>query len=129
MIRDQKGFTYPLTLSLLIVFLFFFSIRVEQLLTERKFMHNAKIMLVQEYYMLTTEKKMEKVLQSGDGTSVPTSGSFVYREGQMNYQIEPPSGNTQKITFTLQLTSGEVTYGYGYYDINTKNLVKWIEKN
>ncbi|MGG5255070.1 competence type IV pilus minor pilin ComGG [Neobacillus sp. SM06] len=127
MIHSQKGFTYPLTLSLLLIFFIFFSIRVDQLLTERKFTYNTKISLVQEYYMLTTAKKVEKILQTGDGTT--TSGSFSYRDGTINYQIDPPSGSIQKFTLTLKLKSGETVNGYGFYDTNLKMLTKWVEKS
>ncbi len=127
MIHNQKGFAYPLTLSLLIIFFIFFSIRVEQHLTERKFTYNTKISHMQEYYMLTTSKKVEKILQTGDGTT--TSGSFAFRDGTINYQIDPPSGSIQKFTLTLQLKSGETVYGYGFYDTVSKKLTKWVEKS
>ena len=127
MIQNQKGFTYPLTLSLLLIFFIFFSIRVEQLLVERKFSYNTKILLMQEYYMLTSAKKMEKILQTGDGA--PTIGSFAYRDGTINYQLDPPNGSTLKFTLILQLKSGETIYGYGFYDTNSKKLTKWVEKS
>lgn len=128
MITNQKGFTYPLTLSLLIVFLFFFSIRGGQLLNERRLFHVTQVLQQQEYYMLTSERKTRQLFQSG-GTSALTDGTFTYQYGTMNYHTDPPSGTTQKVTFTLQMNSGEVTLSYAFYDINTKALVKWIEKN
>ncbi|MCQ6278085.1 competence type IV pilus minor pilin ComGG [Bacillus sp. EB600] len=127
MSKNQKGFTYPLTLAILITFLIFFSIQVQQLLTERKMHQETKIILQQEYYMLTTVKKMEGKLQSGD--LVETKGTFQFLNGYVDYQADLPSGSTQKITFTLHLHSGETAVGFGYFDKNLKKLVKWIEKN
>lgn len=128
MINNQKGFTYPLTLSLLIVFLFFFSIRGGQLLNERRLFQVTQVLQQQEYYMLTSERKVRKIFQSG-GSSAVADGTFTYQHGKMNYHADAPSGTTQKVTFTLQMNSGEVTLSYAFYDINTRALVKWIEKN
>lgn len=126
MSKNQKGFTYPLTLAVLISFLIFFSIQVQQLLTERKMLHETKIILQQEYYMLTTVKKMEGELS---GAPVGARGTFQFINGYVDYQADLPSGSTQKITFTLHLHSGETAVGFGYFDKNLKKLVKWIEKN
>lgn len=129
MIRNENGFTYPLTLSLLIVFLLFFSVRVELLLTERKFIHDTQTTYLQEYYMLTTEKKIEKLLKSGGSNALPVNGTYTYREGVMEYIADPPVGSSQRIAFTLHLNSGEVTRSYGYFDIQNNTILKWIEKN
>lgn len=99
------------------------------LLTERKFIYNTRITYMQEYYMLTTEKKIEKLLKSGGSNALPVNGTFSYREGLMEYSTAPPVGSTQKIEFTLHLNSGEVTKCYGYFDIYDNTVLKWIEKN
>jgi competence protein ComGG len=77
--KNENGFTYPLTLSILIIFLFFFSIRVEQLLSERKMAHETKKILEQEYYLLSSAKKIEKILQDGD--PIQPKGTFNYNYG------------------------------------------------
>lgn len=77
--------------------------------------------------MLATVKKIEKQLQSGE--SMQTAGKYTYLYGTMDYQIDPPSGNLQKITFTLHLNTGETGQGFGYYDQNLKKMSKWVEKN
>lgn len=123
---NQRGFTYPLTLSILIVFLFYFSTHVEQLLEERKMFHETKIILQQEYYTLVSVKKMEKILQS---QTLLGKGTLTFRYGKMDYLAALPSGNTQQITFTLYLQSGQSSLGFGFYDSNSKKLIKWVEKN
>lgn len=125
--NNEGGFTYPLTLSILILFLFFFSTKVEQLLIDRKMAHETKIILLQEYYMLTSAKKIENMLQSVD--SIQANGTFAYRYGNMDYKSDIPADTTQKISFTLRLYSGETFLGFGYYDTFTKKMIKWIEKN
>ena len=126
MIKNENGFTYPITLSILIIFLLFFSIRVEQLLSERKMALETKKILEQEYYLLTSTKKIEKILQDGD--SIQPKGTFNYTNGELVFQANIPAGEIQEISFTLQLHSGEISKGIGYYDLNLKKMVKWIEK-
>jgi hypothetical protein len=125
--KDENGFTYPLTLSILIIFLFFFSIRVEQLLSERKMAHETKKILEQEYYMLSSAKKIEKILQ--DGGPIELKGTFDYKYGKLDYQANIPTNELQEITFNLQLDSGEISKEIGYFDIRSKKMVKWIEIN
>jgi hypothetical protein len=127
MIKNQKGFTYALTLSILISFLVFFSIQVQQLLVEKKVYHETKIIIQQEYYMLVSVKKMEAKFQSGE--TIATKGTFQFHNGHVDYTADTPSGSTQRITFTLKLHSGETATGFGYYDRSLKKIIKWIEKN
>ncbi|MGG1679836.1 competence type IV pilus minor pilin ComGG [Neobacillus sp. NRS-1170] len=125
--NSQSGFTYPLTLCLLILFLIFFSIHVEQLLTERKMVHETGTILQEEYYFLSAVKKMENLFQSVG--AIPLKGTLVYQKGNMGYQAETPAGYVQKVNFTLTLYSGETAYGIGYFETRTKKLIKWIEMN
>jgi competence protein ComGG len=127
MIKNQRGFTYPLTLSLLLSFLIFFSIQVDQLLAEEKMFHETKNILLEEYYMFISMKNVEKKLQTGE--TIAQKGTIPYLNGTVSYQADLPSGSTQKITFTLQLPTGETIIGIGYFDKNLKRLTKWVEKN
>ncbi|MDQ0197313.1 competence type IV pilus minor pilin ComGG [Neobacillus ginsengisoli] len=124
--KNEKGFTYPLTLCVLILFLLFFSSHVERLLTEKEMAHETALILQQDYYFLTTVKKIEKLYQS---TGIQLKGSFKYINGKMDYQAETPIGTSQKISFTLRLNSGETVIGRGYFDIKLKRMVKWLEMN
>ncbi|MEH7074027.1 competence type IV pilus minor pilin ComGG [Neobacillus drentensis] len=124
--NNEKGFTYPLTLCLLILFLLFFSGRVEQLLSGRKMAQETKIIQLEEYYFLSSVKKVEVIFQKS-GT-LPIKGTFKFGKGTMDYQSETPIGYSQKVNFTLQLNIGKVTAnGRGYFDTRTKRLTKWLE--
>jgi hypothetical protein len=125
--KEEKGFTYPLTLIVLLLFLTFFSVRVDQLLTERKMAHETSTILQQEYYFLSSIKKVGHMYQSG--ASIPTKGTILYLKGIMEYQSEKPIGNVQKINFTLHLNSGETIIGRGYFDTTLKRNIKWVEIN
>jgi len=125
-VREQ-GFTYPLTLCLLILFLLFFSMHIEQLLTKRKMELETTVILEQEYYFLSSVKKLEELYQK-EG-SIPVKGTIIFVNGTMNYQAEPPSASIQMVNFTLFLNSRfpEPTLGFGYYNTGSKKLVKWVE--
>jgi hypothetical protein len=121
----EGGFTYPLTLILFLLFLLLFSVKVEQLLGERKMAHETQTIFQQEYYYLNSIKKIEKLYQSY--STLPIKGQFTYANGRMDYQAETPIGSTQKVNFTLQLTSGELVRGKGTFDITKKKLSRWEE--
>jgi ComG operon protein 7 len=124
--NNEKGFTYPLTLCLLIIFLVFFSMNIEKLLSEQKLAHETAVILRQEYYFHSSVRKLEMAFQT-DGT-FPEKGTFRFVSGTIDYQAEPLTGYIQKVNFTLRLnTSGETVIGRGFFDTRTKSLSKWIE--
>jgi competence protein ComGG len=123
--NNEKGFTYPLTLCLLILVLLFFSMHIEQLLSERKMAHETATILQEEYYFLSSVKKIEVLFQSL-GT-IPAKGTITYVNGNMDYQAETQTGYIQKVNFILRLNSGEEIIGRGFFDTRTKKLSKWVE--
>lgn len=123
--NNERGFTYPLTLCIVILFLLFFSMHVEKLLTKRKLAHETAAILQQEYYFLSSVKKVEKLFQSG-GT-IPAKGTIIYLKGTMEYQAETPIGFVQKVNFTVRLDSNEAVIGRGFFDTRSKKLIKWVE--
>ncbi|MEH7484365.1 competence type IV pilus minor pilin ComGG [Neobacillus drentensis] len=124
--NNEKGFTYPLTLCLIIIFLLFFSVRIEQLLSERKMAHETAIILQEEYYFLSSVKKVEVIFQKSG--ILPVKGTISFVNGTMDYQVETPTGYVQKVNFTLHLLAVDKTFiGRGYFDTRTKRLSKWVE--
>ncbi|MED4228631.1 competence type IV pilus minor pilin ComGG [Neobacillus cucumis] len=122
---DERGFTYPLTLCTLLLFLIFFSMHIEQLLSEHKMAVETATIFKQEYYFLSSAKKVESLYQTR-GT-MPAKGTFVYVNGTMDYKSETPSAYVQIVDFTLVLHLREPIVGYGYFDTRSKSLIKWVE--
>ncbi|MEH7115799.1 competence type IV pilus minor pilin ComGG [Neobacillus vireti] len=123
--KNEHGFTYPLTLCILLLFLIFFSMHIEQLLSEEKMQVETKAILKQEYYFLSSVKKVELLYQSKG--IMPAKGTFVYVNGTMNYRAEPASAYVQIVDFTLVLNSVDPVVGYGYFDTRSKSLIRWVE--
>jgi competence protein ComGG len=109
------------------VFLLFFSIRVDLLLGEKRLSGQMEIILQEEYYFFSSVKKLENTLKS-KGT-ISTKGTIKYINGDMDYQTASQTGTLQTIDFTLRLNSGITVIGRGYFDTKLKKITKWVEKN
>lgn len=125
--KDERGFAYPLTLAVLLLFLLIFSYRVEQLLTERKLADETELILQEDYYFHSSVKKIENIFKTSG--AIPTKGTFSFIKGNMEYQAEAPIGSSQRINFTLKMKSGETLICRGFFDTNAKKLIKWTELN
>jgi hypothetical protein len=127
MLKNEKGFTYPYVLMMIILFCFFFTYQVQFYLSEKKFFHESAIILKQEYYMHTAVKKIETALKSN--LLSLGFGKYDYQTGQAIFRVESYSSNLLKITITIKLNTLEEIVGYAYYDINQKKMTKWVERN
>jgi hypothetical protein len=127
MIQNEKGFTYPLVMMMIILFCFFFTYQVQFYLSEKKFFHESAVILKQEYYMHSAVKKIETALQSN--LLSPGSGQYDFQNGQAIFRVESYSSNLLKITITIKLNTLEEIVGYAYYDSNQKKMTKWVERN
>lgn len=125
--KDERGFAYPLTLAVLLLFVLIFTFRVEQLLTERKLAAVTETILQEDYYFHSSIKKIEKILETGE--TLPSKGTFSYSNGNIEYQAETPIGSSQRINFTLKMKSGETLICRGFFDTKVKKLMKWTELN
>lgn len=127
MIQNEKGFTYPLVLMMIILFCFFFTYQLQFYLSEKKFFHESAVILKQEYYMHTAVKKIETALQGSLNST--GSGQYKFQTGLAIFRVESYSSNLLKITITIKLNTLEEIVGYAYYDINQKKMTKWVERN
>lgn len=123
--KKENGFTYPLTLMMLLLFLLFFSMKIEWLVSERKMSQENSLIMLEEYYYLSSVRKIEKLYQSG--SIIPAKSTIVFEKGSMVFQSDKPIGTSQSINFTLHLNTGETVIARGYFDINSKKLTKWLE--
>ncbi|AGK54879.1 competence type IV pilus minor pilin ComGG [Bacillus sp. 1NLA3E] len=126
MFINQKGFTYPLSLCMLLLFSTFVLLHTQLYLNEKKLAHETETILNQEYYLLSSVRKIESQLRNGE--PINNSGVLSFREGKVDY-IKEDLGVSLKITFTMTLNTGEKSIGFGYYDKNLKKMIKWVEKN
>ncbi|PLR99922.1 competence type IV pilus minor pilin ComGG [Bacillus sp. T33-2] len=125
---NEKGFTYPVSICLLMFFSFTLVINLQQYVTEKRFNKETETILKQEYYMMGAVRQVERLLK--DGTLQGSSGGTIqYRTGEVIYEIKPLTASTDQITFRLKLDTNEESIGFANYDKEMKKMTKWVERN
>ena len=128
MLRNQKGFTYPLTLCLLILLSTTLTIQIEQYITEKRMLNETETILKQDYYFLSTIELLQSQIAISD--PMPTTGSLDFNDGQVSYTIVELSEKELeiKLILTMKRGNGEVE-GSAFYDKSLGKIVKWNEMN
>lgn len=131
MVRNEKGFTYPLTFCLLLLISLLLTIFLEQFIAEKRLNEQSVIILKQEYYFLSSVMNVEneiRLLEDESDESV-VSGKLMFSDGQMDYKTEKLTEGLLRVMFDLRMDGLPVVSGIGYYDKDEEKMVKWIEKN
>ena len=128
MLRNQKGFTYPLTLCLLILLSTTLTIQIEQYITEKRMLNETETILKQDYYFLSTIELLQSQIAISD--PMPTTGFLDFNDGQVSYTIVELSERELeiKLILTMKRGNGEVE-GSAFYDKSLGKIVKWNEMN
>ena len=128
MLRNQKGFTYPVTLCLLILLSTVLTIQIEQYITEKRMLNQTETILKQDYYFLSTIESLQSQIAISD--PMPTTGFLDFNDGQVSYTIIELSEKEIEIKLILMMKrgNGEVK-GSAFYDKSLGEIVKWNEMN
>jgi ComG operon protein 7 len=128
MLRNQKGFTYPVTLCLLILLSTVLTIQIEQYITEKRMLNQTETILKQDYYFLSTIESLQSQIAISD--PMPTTGFLDFNDGQVSYTIIELSEKEIeiKLILTMKRGNGEVK-GSAFYDKSLGEIVKWNEMN
>ena len=128
MLRNQKGFTYPLTLCLLILLSTTLTIQIEQYITEKRMLNETETILKQDYYFLSTIELLQSKIAISD--PMPTIGFLDFNDGQISYTIVELSERELeiKLVLTMKRGNGEVE-GSAFYDKSLGKIVTWNEMN
>ena len=127
MVRNERGFAYPLTFCIILLASMFLAIQLEQYVTEQKFLKESENILKQEYYFLSSIRQTEKeFFETG---SISVSGSYTFSAGDVLYSTTELTDTIYKVTYKLKIgTNPEIT-AYSYYDKSYGKMIKWLEKN
>ena len=128
MLRNQKGFTYPVTLCLLILLSTVLTIQIEQYITEKRMLNQTETILKQDYYFLSTIELLQSQIAISD--PMPTTGFLDFNDGQVSYTIIELSEKELeiKLILTMKRGNGEVE-GSAFYDKSLGKIVTWNEMN
>jgi Tfp pilus assembly protein PilX len=124
--RNEKGFTYPISLCILVFFSLFLLIAVEQNVTEKRFYKETENILIAEYYLLSAVNDAEVQLKNDMLQDV---GKFQYSQGEVTYHRRGISSDIDEISFTLKLRTNQQWDAIARYDKIQQKMVKWIELN
>lgn len=128
MLRNEKGFTYPLTLCLLILLSTTLTIQIEQYIVEKRMLNETENILKQEYYFLSTIEWLQSQLALSD--PITMTGTLDYKDGQVSYTIVELSEKELEMKLALTMKRGnEVIAGSAFYDKDLGKVVKWNEAN
>ncbi|RBP89415.1 competence protein ComGG [Cytobacillus firmus] len=127
MYRNQDGFSYPLTLTIILAALFLLTIQLDHFISEKRIVNQAETVMMQEYYLLCSLKKTEKMLS--ENIDPDESGIFSFKNGSVSYEVSPVATSLIQITFKTKIGSDKEIFGYAYYDTDLQKMIKWIEKN
>ncbi|MFO1443487.1 hypothetical protein KDN24_09735 [Bacillus sp. Bva_UNVM-123] len=128
MIRNEKGFTYPLTFCVILLFSVLLTVYIEQFLAEKRLYREAETVFKQEYYFLCSVIHVENEMQQLDENALPT-GNLIFTDGEVEYGVEKLTDNQFKVSFNLRMEDLPIVLGFGYYDKEVGKMIKWIEKN
>jgi len=127
MLRNEKGFTYPLALAFLLSFSVFLAMSAELLLIQEKMAKETEASFLEEYYLLSSLKKTEKMMRQEGGH--PIKGNYLFEKGFAQFTIMPDAQGMQKVTLIVTIEGSHTVEGYGFYDPVQKKMIKWMEKN
>ena len=127
MIKDERGFTYPLTFSIILLFALFMTMYIEFFLLEVRFFKESETLLKQEYYFLSAVIQLETIFVREEEELF--SGIFTYKDGEISYETSPITETLYMTTFTLQMASSPEIVGYSYFDKEEGKMIKWLERN
>lgn len=126
LVHNEKGFTYPLTFLLVVLFSLFLAYFTEQYISEKRVFSETEKILQQEYYLVHAVKTIEAGLQRGDLSTL--NGIMTYLGGEVSYAVVELSDQLLQMKFDGLLVTNEQWGGEGLYDIEAGKMIKWVER-
>lgn len=127
MLRNEKGFTYPLTLCMFIIFSVMLVIHIDQYVIEKRMFMETETILKQDYYLLSSVRKIESILATDSETVY--SGSFEFFDGHADYQVKKKTETILEINIQLMTGKKMVITGIAYYDSSRQKVIQWLERS
>lgn len=122
---NERGFVFPLTLSVLLLFSIFFMAQLNQLTLERKFFHEIETFEKNHLLLLKTLKIIEQRIGDGD----LAGGEVYFPEAAAAYTIEELDESLLEIEIMLTAEGERLAVAWATYDLQSMTTVKWLERN
>ncbi|WP_019154485.1 competence type IV pilus minor pilin ComGG [Robertmurraya massiliosenegalensis] len=124
---NDRGFTFPVTLCVLLLFTGFLAVHFHQYSIEKSFQFELAEFERNQFMFMQSLKKVENQLSNAE--EVERTGIFYFENGTVTYQINELDNAQLQILFRLVTSSGAELEGFGYYDQHIEKMVKWLERN
>ncbi|WP_306009028.1 competence type IV pilus minor pilin ComGG [Bacillus sp. MMSF_3328] len=128
MLRNEKGFAFPVSLSILLASCLSLLILLGQNVSEAELLNEKEQILKQDYYLLSSVKRLERHLADVEEDETLQLGSFIFKEGTVTYSMTELAGSLFEISFTLAIESQKPIVSYAFYDRDRGKMIKWTEK-
>ncbi|PLR72602.1 competence type IV pilus minor pilin ComGG [Bacillus sp. UMB0728] len=128
MLRNEKGFAFPVSLSILLASCLSLLILLGQNVSEAELLDEKEQILKQDYYLLSSVKRLERHLADVEEDETLQPGSFIFKEGTVTYSMTELAGSLFEISFTLAIESQKPIVSYAFYDRDRGKMIKWTEK-
>ncbi|MCA1039149.1 hypothetical protein LCM00_06470 [Bacillus infantis] len=117
-----------MSLSILLASCLFLLILLGQNVSEAKLLNEKEQILKQDYYLLSSVKRLERHLADMGEEETLQPGSFTFKEGTVTYTMTELAGSLFEISFTLAIGSQKPIVSYAFYDRDRGKMIKWTEK-
>lgn len=124
MLRNEKGFLYPLTLCFIFLFTTVFLLSMEHFLNMKKMTKETENVLKMDTYLLRTVQLLEETFAAED---LEPTGTIVFTEVQAEYSIIKMTESVWDITIFMKKDGMTVFKAHAYYDYDLQRIYKWIE--
>ncbi|WP_413361256.1 competence type IV pilus minor pilin ComGG [Robertmurraya sp. 2P01SA] len=124
---NDRGFTFPITLCVLLLFSGFLALNFHQYSIEKSLQFELAEFERNQFMFMQSFKKVENQLSNTE--EVEKTGIFYFENGTVTYQINELDSTQLQILFRLVTSTGAELEGFGYYDQNLEKMVKWLERN
>lgn len=125
MIRNEKGFLYPLTLCFLLLFSTALLISTEYYLTIKKMKAETENILKMDYCLLRTVQLLEASFSTEE--SVEPSGTIIVADVQADYTIAEMTESLWDVTIIWKKEDYILFKAHAYYDRDIQQIYKWVE--
>lgn len=123
---NEKGFMFPVTLCILLLFSIFLTVHFHHYVTEKSFLMELEHFERNQFYFLQSLKKIERQLNE---EVFDEEGTFIYEKGTVTYTTIEMGENIIRINFRLDTDTQTGLTAMCYYDTDKKKMMKWIERN
>lgn len=122
----ERGFVYPVTLCILLLFSSFLTIHLNHFVMERRFVQEIELFEKNHFLFLQSLKRLEVILFEEEYT--PT-GVISYDSGDVHYEINEFGVDLVQVIIKLRLGTETEATAFAYYDTERQKMIKWIERN